>query len=180
MPIDNPAAVGFSLYEVAMAVAVPDIGAGAAPLVPAPPASMAARTGETVPPVTHVRRHARGDLVISLAPVHGSTQIPNRPMCHSPHHFAVPASVPNFLSPSATLDKSGHLRRVPMGCQTAAVELEVALGVRAQKKAKTRRALADTALALFAERGFDATPIEDIAAACEVSARTFFRYFATK
>src|SRR4051794_28242547 len=49
-----------------MAVAVPDIGAGAAPLVPGPEASMAAKTTETVPPVTNVRRNARGYLVIAL------------------------------------------------------------------------------------------------------------------
>src|SRR4051812_19941773 len=49
-----------------MAVAVPDMGAGAAPLVPGPPASMAARTTDTVPPVSNVRRNARGYLVIAL------------------------------------------------------------------------------------------------------------------
>src|SRR3954447_18297292 len=79
MPIDRPAAVGVSLYDVAMAVAVPERAAGAAGaavLVPAPPASMAARTPETVAPVMIVRRNGRGEigmccLLLSTTPTEG-------------------------------------------------------------------------------------------------------------
>jgi mycofactocin system transcriptional regulator len=46
--------------------------------------------------------------------------------------------------------------------------------------ASSRAAVEKVALELFAERGFDDTPVEDIAAAAGISRRTFFRYFPTK
>ena len=52
--------------------------------------------------------------------------------------------------------------------------------MRARKKARTRAAIQDHALRLFIEQGYEATTVEQIAAAAEVSPSTFFRYFPTK
>jgi len=44
----------------------------------------------------------------------------------------------------------------------------------------TREELELVALQLFAERGFDATTVDDVADAAGIGRRTFFRYFASK
>ncbi|MGP3954158.1 TetR/AcrR family transcriptional regulator [Streptomyces sp. 7N604] len=54
------------------------------------------------------------------------------------------------------------------------------LGLRERKKIKTRQAIRHAAYRLFSEQGYDATPVEQIAEAAEVSPSTVFRYFPTK
>ena len=54
------------------------------------------------------------------------------------------------------------------------------MGLRETKMERTRRFIADTAFDLFVAHGYDATTIEQIAAAAEVGTRTLYRYYATK
>jgi AcrR family transcriptional regulator len=51
---------------------------------------------------------------------------------------------------------------------------------RTDHKPRTRQALIDAALTLFADRGYEATSVDEIAQRAGVSPRTFFRYFETK
>jgi AcrR family transcriptional regulator len=53
-------------------------------------------------------------------------------------------------------------------------------GLRERKKAKTRAAIQEHAVRLFREQGYDATTVEQIAEAAEVSPSTVFRYYPTK
>jgi len=53
-------------------------------------------------------------------------------------------------------------------------------GVREQKKAETRKAIIESAVALFSDKGFEKTSIEDIAKQAGIGKATVYTYFATK
>jgi AcrR family transcriptional regulator len=53
-------------------------------------------------------------------------------------------------------------------------------GLRERSKARRRAAIVRAGLELFAERGYDATTVADIAAAAEVAPRTVAMYFPSK
>lgn len=53
-------------------------------------------------------------------------------------------------------------------------------GPRERKKAQTRHAIQEHALRLFLEKGYEATTVQEIAAAAGVSHMTFYRNFPTK
>jgi AcrR family transcriptional regulator len=53
-------------------------------------------------------------------------------------------------------------------------------GLRERKKGRTRELIADTALRLFIERGFDDVAVAEIAEAAEVDAKTVYNHFPSK
>jgi AcrR family transcriptional regulator len=58
--------------------------------------------------------------------------------------------------------------------------VETKLGLRERKKLQQREHIADTAAALFAERGYDSVSMSDVARAADVSDQTIYNYFPTK
>ncbi len=58
--------------------------------------------------------------------------------------------------------------------------MTVPTGRRERKKAATRQKIAETALRLFLERGYDAVGIREVAAEADVAVTTLFSHFASK
>ncbi len=53
-------------------------------------------------------------------------------------------------------------------------------GLRARKRRETMKRITDAGIRLFLDRGYEATTLDDIAAAAAISRRTFFHYFKSK
>ncbi|MGX8908012.1 TetR/AcrR family transcriptional regulator [Streptomyces netropsis] len=63
---------------------------------------------------------------------------------------------------------------------SSAAQPQPRLGLRERKKIQTRQAIRRAAYRLFERQGYDATPVDQIAEAADVSPSTVFRYFPTK
>lgn len=53
-------------------------------------------------------------------------------------------------------------------------------GLRERKRRETAKRIKEAGIRLFVEHGYDATTIDDIAAAADISRRTFFHYYQSK
>src|SRR5258708_21481213 len=59
-------------------------------------------------------------------------------------------------------------------------EVAAAPGLRQRKRQQTRERLTQAAMAVFLESGCEATTLDEIASAADISRRSFFHYFASK
>jgi AcrR family transcriptional regulator len=73
---------------------------------------------------------------------------------------------------------SGALVARSVTAEAVAEQPEV--GLRERKKARLRQQIIDISIRLFRKNGYEATRIDDIVHALEISQPTFFRYFPTK
>ncbi|WP_280468109.1 TetR family transcriptional regulator [Nocardia cyriacigeorgica] len=79
---------------------------------------------------------------------------------------------------SSVRDQQSAAAAEPSGPTTG--RAKPAVGLRELKKARTAAAIQRHAMTLFEANGYDATPVEAVAAAAEVAPSTVYRYFPTK
>jgi AcrR family transcriptional regulator len=72
------------------------------------------------------------------------------------------------------------LAPAPRGRAPKAADGDGRPGLRERKKAATRRRIADAALALIRERGYERATIDEIVARVDVSQPTFYKYYPSK
>jgi AcrR family transcriptional regulator len=81
------------------------------------------------------------------------------------------------LKTSKPAAKSARTGAKPLAAETKSA---ASPGLRQRKQRETRERLKRAAMTLFLERGFEATTIDEIATAADMSRRSFFHYFASK
>lgn len=67
-----------------------------------------------------------------------------------------------------------------VGGAPAPVAITASEGLRERKRRQTRQRIVEEGLRLFLANGFEATTLDDVAAAADISRRTFFYYFDSK
>lgn len=78
------------------------------------------------------------------------------------------------------MSATAHTSPPPHSGNSVAESHRPPMGLRERKKLKTRLAIRKETYRLIAEQGYEATTVEQIAEAAEVSPSTVFRYFPTK
>jgi AcrR family transcriptional regulator len=68
----------------------------------------------------------------------------------------------------------------PLEASVSQITAQATGGRRERKRQRTRDALIEAAMELFAVKGYERTAVHEITDAVDVSERTFFRYFASK
>ena len=126
-------------------------------------------------PVSRARHERNG-----RAPLRRHRDRAQRPA--QPRFVRRPGGAPRGARQSGLGSRRRHLadRRHPVQPAGGGMTSTPVVGLREEKKQRTRDVIATTALALFFERGFEAVSVATIAKQAGVSEATVFNYFGTK